>query len=366
MATAPTILRGELGADYAFTGVVYKVSELVLSMSVLVHEAATSQPMTSATVDLRGNTDEFWRRAIDYLYRNVLSAAGGAEEMTKMLASVTGVEEAEIAIAGGVDIIDLKDPKAGALGAVATDAIRRDRLVGCRTPRRPARSAATCRWSPKRSAPRPRRSRRPAWTYVKIGFFPSEMPRPVPAALAPLAMRTKLIAVLFADLAPDFDLLPVFAKDGFHGAMVDTADKAKGRLLDHLPPERIPAFVERARSSGLVVGLTGSLEAPDIPRLLPSRQISSAFAALSATSRERTASLDAEAIAQIRDLIPEERRPARRPASTIACWRRAAIRRTASTRRWAPTRSSCAILSCRCRSAPTVSSTATPRRCAST
>ncbi|WP_245427118.1 DUF3280 domain-containing protein [Mesorhizobium sp. YM1C-6-2] len=64
----------ELGADYAFTGVVYKVSELVLSMSVLVHEAATSRPVTSATVDLRGNTDESWQRAIDYLYRNVLSA----------------------------------------------------------------------------------------------------------------------------------------------------------------------------------------------------------------------------------------------------------------------------------------------------
>ena len=29
--------------------------------------------------------------------------------MTKMLASVTGPDEAEIAIAGGADIIDLKD-----------------------------------------------------------------------------------------------------------------------------------------------------------------------------------------------------------------------------------------------------------------
>lgn len=64
----------ELGADYAFTGFVYKVSELVLSMSVLVHDAATSRPVAGATVDLRGNTDESWRRAIDYLYRNVLSA----------------------------------------------------------------------------------------------------------------------------------------------------------------------------------------------------------------------------------------------------------------------------------------------------
>jgi len=63
----------ELGADYAFTGVVHKVSELVLSINVYVHEAATSKRVTSASVDLRGNTDESWRRAIDYLYRNVLS-----------------------------------------------------------------------------------------------------------------------------------------------------------------------------------------------------------------------------------------------------------------------------------------------------
>lgn len=63
----------ELGADYAFTGFVYKVSELVLSMSVRVHEAATSKPVTSATVDMRGNTDESWRHGIDYLYQNVLT-----------------------------------------------------------------------------------------------------------------------------------------------------------------------------------------------------------------------------------------------------------------------------------------------------
>jgi dihydroneopterin aldolase len=38
--------------------------------------------------------------------------------MTAMLASVTGPEEAEIAIAGGADIIDLKDPAAGAFAAL--------------------------------------------------------------------------------------------------------------------------------------------------------------------------------------------------------------------------------------------------------
>jgi Protein of unknown function (DUF2380) len=63
----------ELGANYAFTGFVHKVSELILSMNVYVHETATSASVASASVDMRGNTDESWRRGIDYLYENVLS-----------------------------------------------------------------------------------------------------------------------------------------------------------------------------------------------------------------------------------------------------------------------------------------------------
>ena len=63
----------EVGATYAFTGTVHKVSELLLSINVYVHEAVTSKPATSASVDVRVNTDESWRRGIDYLHKNVLS-----------------------------------------------------------------------------------------------------------------------------------------------------------------------------------------------------------------------------------------------------------------------------------------------------
>ena len=75
--------------------------------------------------------------------------------------------------------------------------------------------------------------------------------------------------------------------------MVDTADKAKGRLLDHLPPERIPAFMERAKSLGLKVGLSGSLEAPDIPRLLPFAPDFLGFRGALCDQSRRTASIDA-------------------------------------------------------------------------
>ena len=44
--------------------------------------------------------------------------------MTLMLASVTGPQEAEIAVAHGADIVDLKDAANGAFGAVNPDAVR--------------------------------------------------------------------------------------------------------------------------------------------------------------------------------------------------------------------------------------------------
>ncbi len=225
--------------------------------------------------------------------------------MTKMLASVTGANEAEIAIAGGADIIDLKDARAGALGAVATDVVRR--TVSAIAGRRPV--SAVCGDLPMEAATIRAKAEEIAATgvdYVKIGFFPSAAARACAEALALVAKKTKLIAVLFADLSPDFDLMPVFSECGFHGVMVDTADKAKGRLLDHMPPENIPGFLGRAKAFRLMTGLSGSLEAPDIPRLLPFSPDFLGFRGALCAGTIRTGSIEAEAVKQIRSLIPEE------------------------------------------------------------
>jgi hypothetical protein len=64
----------QLGADFAITGVVQKVSNLILNMNVYIRDAHTGQLITSMSVDLRGNTDESWFRAASYLLRNRLLA----------------------------------------------------------------------------------------------------------------------------------------------------------------------------------------------------------------------------------------------------------------------------------------------------
>jgi uncharacterized protein DUF2380 len=57
-------IASELGARYSITGWVQKVSNLILNMNVVVRDAGTAEEQD---VDLRGNTDESWSRALDWL-----------------------------------------------------------------------------------------------------------------------------------------------------------------------------------------------------------------------------------------------------------------------------------------------------------
>jgi hypothetical protein len=67
-------LAGELGADLAITGVVQKVSNLILNINLYLRDVHTGQLVAAASADMRGNTDESWSRATDYLIRNRLLA----------------------------------------------------------------------------------------------------------------------------------------------------------------------------------------------------------------------------------------------------------------------------------------------------
>jgi len=72
---------------------------------------------------------------------------------------------------------------------------------------------------------------------------------------------------MFADYGADKGLIALIAQSGFAGMMIDTARKTGGRLFDHMDIAEIGHFVDAARAHGLVAGLAGSLEVPDIPRL---------------------------------------------------------------------------------------------------
>jgi len=67
-------LAQKLGADLAITGVVQKVSNLILSLNIYLRDTHTGRLVTSMSADFRGNTDESWQRTASYLLRNRLLA----------------------------------------------------------------------------------------------------------------------------------------------------------------------------------------------------------------------------------------------------------------------------------------------------
>ena len=64
----------KIGADLAVTGVMRKISTLILNLTIFVRDAHTGQLITAMNADFRGNTDESWTRATSYLIRNRLLA----------------------------------------------------------------------------------------------------------------------------------------------------------------------------------------------------------------------------------------------------------------------------------------------------
>lgn len=193
--------------------------------------------------------------------------------MPMMLASVADLSELEDAIRLGADLVDLKDPAAGALGAWPSD--RLHEAVARAAGRRPL--SATIGDRPMVPATLAAAAAGTAGTgvdIVKVGFFAggepdARMAGACVAALAPLAARgVRLVAVLMADQRPDLRLLPALAGAGFHGAMLDTADKRVGSLRTHLDEPSLARFIHEARALGLLTGLAGSLRLDDIAPLV--------------------------------------------------------------------------------------------------
>jgi hypothetical protein len=64
----------QLGADLEITGVVQKVSNLILNINIYLRDVHSGRLITAMSADMRGNTDESWLRALAYLVRNRLLA----------------------------------------------------------------------------------------------------------------------------------------------------------------------------------------------------------------------------------------------------------------------------------------------------
>jgi len=221
--------------------------------------------------------------------------------MTLMLASVLSGAEAEIAVERGADIVDCKDPSRGALGALSPADVAA--VVKAVAGRRPVSAVVELPHDVSQARAAIEAVAATGVDYVKFALPLTPDAQEIVDAFAPLAARLRLVAVLFADLGPDFEILGRLALARFHGAMLDTAHKGKGRLLDFLPIGALGDFTARCRALGLVSGLAGSLEAPDAPRLLVLRPDILGFRGALCDGGDRRNTLSPPAVTLIRELI---------------------------------------------------------------
>jgi uncharacterized protein (UPF0264 family) len=179
--------------------------------------------------------------------------------MTQLLISVTNVDEAKIALENGADIIDLKDPSAGALGALPLTQIREvvsfingKKMVSATIGDLPMHPEVIAKGVQKLVSEKV--------DYIKIGFFEAENYVDCLNALKPfIDAGIKIIAVLFAEYKYPDNLIALIKNAGLMGIMLDTSQKNGLTFFDHYSEQQRVEFTQNVLHQQLTLGLAGSL-----------------------------------------------------------------------------------------------------------
>ncbi|EAQ25975.1 DUF3280 domain-containing protein [Roseovarius sp. 217] len=71
-----TRLAARLDADYVLVGEVQKVSNLILSMNLVLRAVPSGEVVRARAVDIRSNTDDSWLRGMRYIFKTHIFAEG--------------------------------------------------------------------------------------------------------------------------------------------------------------------------------------------------------------------------------------------------------------------------------------------------
>lgn len=184
-----------------------------------------------------------------------------AQSTSRLLVSVSSYAEAMLVQESAVDILDIKNPEAGALGALPLEEIRRI-VMANHARKETSATIGDVPMQPEEVSCRVMETLATGVGIVKIGLYPDPQLEACIERLSEFTGRgARLVAVIFADLGVNLNLLPKLKTAGFYGVMLDTAQKDGRHLLDHLSVDELGEFVRLARSLNLYSGLAGSLRA---------------------------------------------------------------------------------------------------------
>ncbi|MCU0877534.1 MAG: (5-formylfuran-3-yl)methyl phosphate synthase [Pirellulaceae bacterium] len=226
--------------------------------------------------------------------------------MTGLLVSVRDLDEARIALAAGVDLIDVKEPRRGSLGAASAEVWRSVvAFVAGRQPVSLALGELVEGIDPERLPSAARAN------FAKVGLagMRGDMgwPQRWRAVVENLPAGTRPVAVAYADWqsagapSPE-EVLEAGAEAGCPYLLVDTYGKSRGNLLAHLSASELHVLAAQARAAGVELVLAGSLDELAITELLP---LAPAYIAVrGAVCRgTRSGPIDESKIQQIKNIL---------------------------------------------------------------
>jgi dihydroneopterin aldolase len=231
----------------------------------------------------------------------------------RLLVSVGSASEATAALDGGADIVDAKDPQAGALGAVSLDVFREIRaIVADRRPLSAAIGDAVDEAALERTACEFAAA---GAVFVKVGFAGITSAARI-ASLAEAARRglvaagsgaSRLIVVAYADETAGITpaaLVDLAARAGASGVLLDTANKDGCGLLSLIGPDALTAWIAHAHARRLIAAVAGKLTADDVSIV---HAVGADIVGVrgAACDGGRTGRVSAERVRQLRDLFPD-------------------------------------------------------------
>lgn len=226
--------------------------------------------------------------------------------MTKWLASVQSLEEAQVLLPALPDILDMKDPSKGALGALSVGLVAEIvKMINGRCLTSATIGDLPMNASIIKSAIVDMASS--GVDYVKIGLFPDEDLINCIIALEDTVktLKVPVIAVIFADKQPEGDVISVLNESGFKGVMVDTAVKNGQHLLNHWNELTLASFVRTTHQNNMLCGLAGALRIEDIDRLQPLGADYLGFRSALCNQHKRTSRLQLSLAEQVQNEIKE-------------------------------------------------------------
>ncbi|HUG20189.1 MAG TPA: (5-formylfuran-3-yl)methyl phosphate synthase [Planctomycetaceae bacterium] len=229
----------------------------------------------------------------------------------RLLVSVRNLAEASIAIEGGCDILDLKEPSRGSLGMVEPK-IAAEAVSGVGNKPVSVALGELSDWQDSETMP----VVPPGASFCKLGLSGQALNSRWKQDWRNFRNRVdgmsggshRWIAVVYADFqlanspAPE-EILEVAASTGCAGVLFDTFSKADGSLFDCVSLDELSLWAAQIRSNRMLFALAGSLRIEHVPQILPLQPDIVAVRGAVCSDHLRTSGIEAVRVRKLKQVL---------------------------------------------------------------